>query len=82
VHWVEAMVINRCFDPLSKIRLQEWVSSTILPALGSNELLEVNEYDVYRGLTHLFQHEAELQEFIYQRLKQEGNFLMMLCSMI
>lgn len=74
VRWVEAMVINRCLDPLSKIRIQEWVSSTILPALGSNKLLEVNEYDVYRGLDHLFQHEAELQEFIYQRLKQKGKF--------
>jgi hypothetical protein len=72
--WVETMVINRCLDPLSKIKLQEWVSGTILPALNSRELLEVNEYDVYRGLDHLFQREAELQEFIYHRLKQEGKF--------
>ena len=72
--WVETMVINRCLDPLSKIQLQEWVSNTILPVLSSKELLEVNEYDVYRGLDHLFQHEAELQEFFYQRLKQEGKF--------
>jgi len=72
--WVEAMVINRCLDPLSKIHLQEWVSNTILPALSSTKVLEVNEYDVYRELDQLSKCETELQEFIYQRLKQKGKF--------
>lgn len=72
--WIEAMVINRCLDPLSKIHLQDWVSTTILPALNQANTLEVNEYDVYRGLDHLFRQEVDLQEFIYQRLKQENKF--------
>jgi len=54
---------------LSKIHLQELVPNTILPALSSKRVLEVNEYDVYRALDHLFKRETELQEFIYQRLK-------------
>lgn len=72
--WAQAMVINRCLEPLSKIKLQEWVANTILPALGSQKVLNVNEYDVYRELDYLFQRENELQEFICHQLLEAGKF--------
>lgn len=72
--WAETLVINRCLEPLSKIKLQEWVANTILPALGSPKVLDVNEYDVYRELDYLSQRENELQEFICHQLIETGKF--------
>jgi transposase len=72
--WIEAIVINRCIDPTSKIHVQEWVSDTILPALNSSDILDVNEFDIYRELDHIDNYEAKLQEFIYQELKQQSKF--------
>ena len=43
---VEAMVINRCIEPKSKIRITDWVSKTALPALHKCDTLP-GEYAVY-----------------------------------
>lgn len=69
--WVEALVINRCIDPTSKIQLQPWAIRTILPAVIPT-LLTYDEYDVYRELDRLAKQEDEVQVFLYNQLKQKG----------
>lgn len=69
--WVEALVINRCIDPTSKIQLQPWAVHTILPAVIPT-LLTYDEYDVYRELDRLAKQEDEIQVFLYHQLKQQG----------
>lgn len=67
--FVEALVINRCIDPTSKIRLQSWASDTIIPAVVP-ALLTYDEYDVYRELDRLTRIEDDLQVFLYEQLKK------------
>lgn len=67
--WMEALVINRCIDPISKIQLQPWAMRTILPAVIPN-LLTYDEYDVYRELDRLAKQEDEIQVFLYNQLKE------------
>lgn len=67
--WVAALVINRCIDPTSKIRLQSWTASTILPAMIP-ALRNYDEYDVYRELDRLTKREDDLQTFLYEQLKK------------
>lgn len=67
--WVEALVINRCVDPTSKIRLQSWTANTILPAVIP-ALRTYDEYDVYRELDRLAKQEDDLQVFLYEQLKR------------
>lgn len=67
--WVEALVINRCIDPTSKIRLQSWTANTILPAVIP-ALRNYDEYDVYRELDRLAKQEDDLQIFLYEQLKK------------
>lgn len=69
--WVEALVINRCIEPTSKIQLQPWAIHTILPAVIPT-LLTYDEYDVYRELDRLAKQEDEVQVFLYNQLKQQG----------
>lgn len=67
--WVEALVINRCVDPTSKIRLQSWAEQTVLPALIP-ALRKYDEYDVYRELDRIAKQEDALQVFLYEQLKR------------
>ncbi|WP_127579676.1 IS1634 family transposase [Paenibacillus koleovorans] len=67
--WVEALVLNRCIDPTSKIRLQSWAEQTILPAFIP-ALRNYDEYDVYRELDRIAKQEDALQVFLYEQLKQ------------
>lgn len=67
--WVAALVINRCIDPTSKIRLQSWTANTILPAVIP-ALQNYDEYDVYRELDRLAKQEDDLQVFLYEQLKK------------
>lgn len=69
--WVEALVINRCVDPTSKIQLQSWAMRTILPTVIPT-LLTYDEYDVYRELDRLAKQEDEIQVFLYNQLKKQG----------
>jgi len=69
--WVEALVINRCVDPISKIQLQPWTMRTILPTVIPT-LLTYDEYDVYRELDRLAKQEDEIQVFLYNQLKKQG----------
>ena len=69
--WVEALVINRCIDPSSKIRLQSWAMETVLPALIP-AIRTYDEFDVYRELDRLNKKEEELQRFLHEQLKKRG----------
>jgi transposase len=69
--WVEALVINRCIDPSSKIRLQSWAMETALPALIP-ALRTYDEFDVYRELGRLNKLEEQLQRFLHDQLKSHG----------
>jgi hypothetical protein len=68
-HWLEALVLKRCLEPLPKIQIKEWMATTVLPAYLDIDPHQVDEFDVYRSLDHLSKREAELQSFLYQRLK-------------
>ena len=67
--WVEALVINRCLDPCSKVKLSDWADKTVLPAVIP-ALDTYNDYDVYRELDRLTKQEDELQVFMYNQLKR------------
>lgn len=65
---VEAMVLNRCLEPLSKIHVVEWMQGTVLPALlGAPQLPD--DYAVYRELDFLNKQENALQSHLYTQLK-------------
>lgn len=67
--WVQALVINRCLEPVSKINLQDWAKTTVLPAIIP-ALHTYDEYDVYRELDRLAKQEEALQLFLYEQLKR------------
>lgn len=65
---VEAMVLNRCIDPLSKIHVVEWLKKTVLPAiLGCST--SPDDFSVYRELDMLNKQESALQKHLYQQLE-------------
>jgi len=66
---VEAMVLNRCIEPLSKIHIVEWMQHTILPALYARTTLP-DDYAVYRELDSLNKREGDLQNHLYQQLER------------
>ena len=68
-HWVQAMVLNRCIDPVSKIQVKDWVSKTVLPAYLNIDIKDIDQYDIYRELDRLSDKETDLQRFICQQLK-------------
>lgn len=67
--WIEALVLNRCLDPVSKINLRDWAKTTVLPAVIP-ALHTYDEYDVYRELDRLSKQEEALQLFLYEQLKR------------
>lgn len=67
--WVEALVINRCLDPCSKIKLSSWTDKSVLPAVIP-ALQKYDDYDVYRELDRLTKQEDDLQVFLYDQLKR------------
>ena len=66
---IEAMVLNRCIEPLSKIHVAEWMQSTVLPAvLGSPRVPD--DFAVYRELDSLNKQETALQTHLYSQLQR------------
>ncbi|SPF40563.1 transposase [Candidatus Desulfosporosinus infrequens] len=63
----EAMVLNRCIEPRSKIHVMEWVQDTVLPAIHRSSTKSSN-YAVYRELDDLNKRESALQAHLYQQL--------------
>jgi transposase len=72
--WVEAMVLNRCLEPVTKIKIKEWLAETVLPAYLEVDPRKIDEFDVYRSLDALAKREKELQVFLYQQLQAKQSF--------
>lgn len=66
---VEAMVLNRCIEPLSKVHIVEWMQSTVLPALYQRSALP-DDFTVYRELDELNKCEVDLQTHLYKQLER------------
>ena len=60
------MVINRCIDPMSKIKIKDWAANSSLPTLKDTGFQEYDEYDIYRELDRLDRLENNMQDFILQ----------------
>jgi len=58
-----AMVLNRLMDPMSKLRVSEWIKTVYRPEW---ERLELNHF--YRALDFLAEHKAQLEEALYARV--------------
>lgn len=58
-----AMVVNRLLDPMSKLRVSEWVKTIYRPEW---ERLELNHF--YRALDFLAEHKVPLEEALYARV--------------
>jgi transposase len=65
---IEAMVLNRCIEPLSKIHVVEWMQSTVLPAMFGSPGLP-DDFAVYRELDFLNKQETALQTHLYTQLQ-------------
>jgi len=63
----EALVQNRCINPLSKINVMDWMNSTVLPSLYDDTGTPDN-YAIYRELDDFNRRETELQTHIYNQL--------------
>lgn len=68
----EALSINRCVHPKSKIQIHHWVEKTVLPRLLGLSSDSNDAYGIYRVLDKITDQEAELQTHIYKKLKQRG----------
>jgi transposase len=66
---VEAMVLNRCLEPQSKIHMVDWMKETTLPALY-NPIVLPEPFAVYRELDQLNKQEINLQTHLYQQLER------------
>lgn len=66
---VEAMVLNRCIEPQSKIHMVDWMQETALPALY-NQVSSPDPYAVYRELDQINRQESDLQTHLYQQLER------------
>jgi len=69
--YAEAMAVNRCLEPKSKINIRDWTDKTVLPRLQKYEYND--DYGVYRALDIVTDRESELQEHLYQRYRQLGD---------
>ncbi len=58
-----AMVLNRLMDPMSKLRVSEWIKTVYRPEW---ERLELNHF--YRALDFLAEHKAQFEEALYARV--------------
>lgn len=70
--WIKAMVLNRCINPVAKIKIQDWLGKTVLPALLDFDPNSFSAYDVYRELDRLTERESDLQSFLYRQLQSRS----------
>ncbi len=70
IPYAEAMALNRCLEPLTKIHIKEWAEATVLPRLLNTEFGD--EYEIYRVLDRIADQEANLQQHLYQQYIELG----------
>ena len=63
--YTEAMAVNRCLEPKTKINIKRWTEATVSPRLQENELPD--DFEIYRVLDKISKQEAELQKHLYQQ---------------
>lgn len=61
-----ALTINRCIDPVSKVRVPEWFKQTALPFLLSVEPEQMNPSRIFRELTEIENLKTELCDHLYK----------------
>jgi len=66
----EAMAVNRCLEPKTKIRIKAWAEGTVLPRLA-HQIFQ-GEYEVYRVLDEIAEREEDLQEHLHQQYLKQG----------
>ena len=66
----EAMAINRCLEPKSKIRIKAWTEGTVLARLTGEEC--PGEYEVYRDLDEIAADEERLQQHLHRQYVKLG----------
>jgi len=65
IPYAEAMALNRCLEPLTKIHIKEWAEATVLPRLLKTSFGD--NYEIYRVLDRIADQEANLQQHLYQQ---------------
>ncbi len=70
IPYAEAMALNHCLDPLTKIHIKEWAEATVLPRLLKTEFPD--EYEVYRALDQINKRGDELQQHLYRQYIKSG----------
>lgn len=71
-----ALTINRCIDPLSKVKVSSWFNETALPHLMGIDSEQMNPSRIFRELTSIEAVKEQLCDHIYQTiLKQDPESL-------
>ncbi len=68
--FAEAMTLNRCLEPKSKIHIKKWAEGTVLPRFQGDEYPD--EFEVYRTLDKITEEEVALQKHIYKTYIELG----------
>jgi len=67
--YVEAMVINRCIDPLSKLGTTRWMERTCYKEMKGYRDLPLDVTYFYRSMDHLLKIKDDLELAIFEKLK-------------
>jgi len=67
--YVEAMVINRCIDPLSKLGTTRWIERTCYKEMKGYRDLPLDVTYFYRSMDHLLKIKDGLELAIFEKLK-------------
>lgn len=68
--YVEAMAVNRCLEPKTKIQIKNWTEETILPRLHKEKF--PGDFEIYRVLDKIADQEESLQQHLYQQYIKFG----------
>jgi len=67
--YVQLMVVNRCTEPLSKLGVTRWFSTTCYKELQDFSELPLDANYFYRSMDYLIEIKDELEKAIYERLQ-------------
>lgn len=67
--YAQIMVVNRCIEPLSKLGITRWFSTTCYKELQEFSELPLDANYFYRSMDYLVEMKDELEKAIYERLR-------------
>ena len=67
--YAQLMVVNRCIEPLSKLGVTRWFSTTCYKELHEFSGLPLDVNYFYRSMDYLVEMKDELEKSIYERLR-------------